>query len=148
MKDILGFKDEYDWLSNFYPASVKWVNLMFPCVENAFVYAKLAGDPDLSEWEKIKEMTPREAKKYGRQIELRPGWDSIKVKVMQQLVYDKFTRNPELQRKLMATGGAYIEETNWWKDTFWGVCNGKGKNTLGQIIMNTRERIRLEQQFS
>lgn len=30
------------------------------------------------------------------------------------------------------------EETNYWNDTDWDVCNGDGENKLGKILMNTR----------
>ena len=33
-------------------------------------------------------------------------------------------------------------EGNTWNDTYWGVCNGVGKNTLGQLLMKIREEIR------
>ena len=33
-------------------------------------------------------------------------------------------------------------EGNVWNDTFWGVCNGKGHNHLGKILMKVRDEIR------
>ena len=29
-----------------------------------------------------------------------------------------------------------IVEDNYWNDTFWGMCKGKGNNILGKILMN------------
>jgi predicted NAD-dependent protein-ADP-ribosyltransferase YbiA (DUF1768 family) len=49
----------------------------------------------------------------------------------------KFTI-PEMKDKLMATGDAYLEETNTWDDVYWGVCNGVGKNMLGRMLMYIR----------
>lgn len=49
---------------------------------------------------------------------------------MYDVVLSKFTHNPELKALLIKTGDAYLEETNTWHDTYWGVCNGKGLNNL------------------
>jgi predicted NAD-dependent protein-ADP-ribosyltransferase YbiA (DUF1768 family) len=46
----------------------------------------------------------------------------------------------------LATGNDYLEETNTWKDSFWGVYNGIGTNWLGKILMEERERIRRDMQ--
>ncbi len=59
---------------------------------------------------------------------------------MTDLVRQKF-QDPELRAALLATGNRYLEETNWWGDTFWGVCNGAGENRLGMILMAIRTRI-------
>ena len=85
--------------------------------------------------------TPGAAKKLGRQATLREGWDITKVGVMQAIVKAKFVQNPELRRKLLATGDEQLVEGNWWGDTFWGVCNGEGKNHLGRILMEVREEL-------
>jgi predicted NAD-dependent protein-ADP-ribosyltransferase YbiA (DUF1768 family) len=84
------------------------------------------------------------AKKFGTQIPIREDWDDVKVDIMKEIVESKFNENPDLKEKLLATGGLYIEETNWWNDTFWGVCNGVGKNRLGNILMELREKYRVK----
>jgi predicted NAD-dependent protein-ADP-ribosyltransferase YbiA (DUF1768 family) len=60
---------------------------------------------------------------------------------MADLVRQKF-QQPQLCAALLATGDEYLEETNWWKDTFWGVCNGEGLNKLGNILMMVREELK------
>ena len=60
---------------------------------------------------------------------------------MEDLIYQKFSTNPELAAKLIATGDALLVEGNWWHDTFFGVCDGKGENHLGLILMRVRKRI-------
>ena len=61
---------------------------------------------------------------------------------MYQILLDKFTRNIELKNKLKATGTKYIEETNHWKDTYWGVdYKIGGENNLGKILMLIRDLI-------
>jgi predicted NAD-dependent protein-ADP-ribosyltransferase YbiA (DUF1768 family) len=56
---------------------------------------------------------------------------------MHDLVMQKFSI-PELSKMLLSTGNKYIEETNTWGDTYWGVCNGVGENNLGKILMSIR----------
>ena len=53
----------------------------------------------------------------------------------------KFT-DPALAAKLLATGEATLVEGNHWGDTFWGVCDGEGRNQLGEILMTVREELR------
>ena len=52
------------------------------------------------------------------------------------------TQNPELGNKLLETGNQELVEGNTWGDIFWGVCNGKGQNWLGKILMMVRDEIR------
>ena len=61
---------------------------------------------------------------------------------METLVREKFSHNKDLKEMLLETGDAIIEEGNDWNDTFWGVCNGKGENHLGKILMKIREELR------
>lgn len=44
--------------------------------------------------------------------------------------------------QLLATGTRYLEETNTWGDTYWGVCEGKGLNMLGKTLMQVRDELR------
>ena len=54
----------------------------------------------------------------------------------------KFTQNEELKEKLLATENEELVEGNTWHDTYWGVCNRRGKNKLGKILMRIREELR------
>jgi predicted NAD-dependent protein-ADP-ribosyltransferase YbiA (DUF1768 family) len=63
---------------------------------------------------------------------------------MRAVIWAKFSQNPELAKKLLATGDRYLEETNWWGDKIWGVYRGEGQNLLGKIIMDTRARLAKE----
>ena len=42
---------------------------------------------------------------------------------------------------LAATEDKLLIEGNTWGDVEWGVSNGKGKNLLGMILMQVREKI-------
>jgi len=60
---------------------------------------------------------------------------------MLHIVRDKFARHPGLKASLRQTGNARLVEGNWWGDTFWGVCNGKGTNHLGKVLMEVRREL-------
>lgn len=136
---IFGFQGPTRYLSNFYHAPMKIGSRVWNTVENAYQAAKTS-DRDLRE--KIRNASPSEAKKIGSQVEVRPEWDSIRVQVMRECLWAKFTQNGGLATRLLSTGEAYLEETNTWGDRFWGVCGGVGENTLGQLLMETRKRLR------
>ncbi len=60
---------------------------------------------------------------------------------MKEVLWAKFSQNPELAKKLVATGDRVLEETNWWGDRIWGVHEGQGKNLLGLQLMEIRARL-------
>lgn len=138
MKDILEFQREHRWLSNFWPCLVVFNDLTFHCVECAYVAAKTL-DKDLQK--RISLMSAGEAKKFGRTLQIRSDWEDIKYDLMWHFVRQKFS-DEDLAAKLKATGEANIVEGNYWGDTYWGVCKGKGQNNLGKIIMAVRAELR------
>ena len=90
---------------------------------------------------RLHDRTPALAKRYGKAVSMRPNWDEIKVRVMCEIVEAKFTQNPNLTNMLLATEDAILIEGNTWGDTFWGVCDGKGENNLGKVLMRVRDRL-------
>jgi len=137
---IASFSGEYQFLSNFWDATVSLEGESYRSTESAFQAAKTL-NPD--ERKEIRmELTPGRAKRLGRRVQLRPDWDRIKDDVMLELVRQKFTRHPDLAARLLATGHATLIEGNTWRDTYWGVCDGAGQNKLGQILMKVRGELR------
>ena len=131
---IDSFTGEYAFLSNFYMGGG-----CLPSVEHQFQALKTEDT-----FEAVFVMgaaTPKEAKKLGRRVPLRPNWNAIRDEVMDALVTRKF-EDEELAAKLLATGDAELIEGNWWGDTYWGVCRGKGENKLGKILMSVRDQLR------
>lgn len=86
--------------------------------------------------------TPGAAKRLGRAVVLRPGWEEAKRAVMAALLLQKFTRHADLAKALLLTGDAELVEGNTWGDTFWGVCAGQGHNELGRQLMAVRSLLR------
>jgi ribA/ribD-fused uncharacterized protein len=141
---IYGFFNEYRWLSNFHVCDVMIDGQLFPSSEHAFMYGKLPEDydTDKSVYESIISLSCKDVKAWGRTIPLREDWEDIKLEVMENALYSKFTLNKDLNKKLIETGDLYLEETNFWKDTFWGVCEGVGKNNMGKLLMKVRNDIK------
>ena len=132
------FKGEFDWLSNFHNCPVHFEGLTFGNTEAAFQAAKTL---DMEEREKFLGLAAGQAKRKGRRVELRSDWEAVKIEVMREVLRCKFTQNPELKAKLIATGDAELIEGNNWNDRFWGVCRSVGQNHLGKLLMEVRAEL-------
>jgi ribA/ribD-fused uncharacterized protein len=101
---------------------------------------------DFAEREKIiAQVTPGQAKRAGKKLNLRPDWDSKRLEVMLELLQRKF-ETPFLRTELLNTHPNELVEGNTWGDTFWGSCGGKGENNLGKLLMKVRDQIRAEKE--
>ena len=88
---------------------------------------------------------PMKAAKMGRNrnLPLREDWEEVKDNVMRTAVYAKFSQNIELKNILLDTDSEYIVE-NTSNDYYWGCgINGSGKNMLGIILMEIRDKLKL-----
>lgn len=65
--------------------------------------------------------------------------------LMAKLLLQKF-EDPDLAQRLLETGEKYLVEGNTWNDTLWGVCNGRGRNLLGLMLMEIRKLLREKRQ--
>jgi ribA/ribD-fused uncharacterized protein len=134
--------EENGFLSNFAPYPVKLNGKEWPTSEHYFQARKLL-DETLQE-EIRSASTPGEAARLGRDRTrpLRADWELVKDGVMYEVVLAKFSQHPDLQRRLLSTGDAYLVE-HTEKDGYWGDGgDGSGKNELGNILMRVREELR------
>lgn len=145
MDRINKFRGEYYFLSNFYEAPVTYDGVTYANNEAAFQAQKVVDPESRRKWAGLPAGI---AKKYGRTVPLRPDWEDVKVSAMEGIVRAKFLQNPDLARKLLATGEAELVEGNTWRDRFWGVdaATGEGRNELGKILMKVRSELRAERQ--
>lgn len=132
---IDSFKGEYFFLSNFYPIEVQYDGLTYLSSEAAFQAAKAA---DIQDRIAFTVLTASEAKKRGRHIKLRHDWETVKYAVMYDVVFSKFSNNPDIRQKLINTSPKELVEGNSWGDTTWGKVNGVGENWLGIILTDIR----------
>ena len=145
MDTVSEFSGEHRFLSNFWPAEVRYGDFTWPTVEHAYQAAKF-DDPKVHR--ALRAMSdPGKVKRYSRQLTPRAGWnDDEKLKVMADLLRQKFSI-PDLRARLAATGFVPLEEGNLWNDTFWGICpprSGRGRNHLGKLLMQIRADIHKE----
>lgn len=132
-KVIDRFDGQYRFLSNFYEAPLMFRGLVFENAEAAFHSQKCPRRA-----KEFQGLTASQAKRLGRQVEMRPDWDKVRDQVMYEVVFEKFSQNLEIRELLKATGEAELIEGNTWNDRYWGVCNGIGQNRLGKILMRIR----------
>ena len=143
MKTIDRFTGKYRFLSNFWSVTIAFEGHSYRTVEHAFQAAKTY---DEEERRRIRAMSNcAEAKQRGKTLDLRPDWEDMKVKIMRELLRQKFGTEP-LKSQLLKTGKAVLIEGNWWGDRFWGVCDGKGENMLGRLLMEIRTELRAQKE--
>lgn len=144
VEKIPAFRDEFGFLSNMYllKNKVDYNGIWFPSTEHAFVASK-TDDTNIHMY--ISTIyRPSESKHYGKTLKLRDNWHDLQTDIMMELVYKKFLYNSDIAVKLLEIEGEIVER-NYWKDTFWGVCNGVGENWLGRILMGVRGTLKQEQ---
>lgn len=135
---------EFQYLSNFALASVEYRGMVYPTVEHAYQAAKTL---DFEKRYEIRRCgSPAKAKELGKKLVLRNHWNEIRVSIMLYLLRQKFGRQP-LRHQLLATGNRQLVEGNYWNDTFWGVCQGRGDNNLGKLLMQVRSELNQIESF-
>lgn len=128
------FRGKYSWLSNFAVCTVEYKGDKFKTLENAYQAAK---SDDASIRKQFTIISPVVAKRRGRQIKVRADWEDVKVRIMRELLVQKFAI-PYYRTKLEEITEPIVEE-NTWHDEFWGVCNGHGQNILGKLIEEIKQ---------
>lgn len=165
---VLDFR--YTFLSNFYAVPITYAGQHYPSVEHAyhaqkFTTAALSGVSrecmeEINELLRVRGRLEKieyvgnvftdqtllsgtikaisdTLRKHGY---VRSNWDDDKMRLMADLLLQKF-ENTELGGRLLATGNKYLVEGNTWNDTLWGVSNGRGRNLLGLMLMEVREAL-------
>jgi ribA/ribD-fused uncharacterized protein len=139
-------KDAYGEFSNFAAFPFELGGLQWPTSEHYFQAQKFL---DESYREKIRmTASPMIAARLGRSrsVAIRADWESAKIDVMRQAVAVKFRSHSRLRELLLATGDEEIIEATDG-DYFWGCgAEGHGKNWLGRILMEVRDKLRKEVQ--
>lgn len=153
-KQINSFSGDYAFLSNFYPSRMYAVfmgdhktkndkdadYISVPTVEHAYQASKAVNYEDFRKVCSAK--SPGESKRAGRSVkQILQKWDTVKFYAMEYYLTVKFSEKP-FTDLLLSTGDAELIEGNTWGDTIWGVCNGKGENHLGKLLMKIREDLK------
>lgn len=138
---MISFRGRLAFCSNFHPSPVLLYGILYPTAEHAYQAQKTL---DPAKRRLISMLSrPGDAKMAGRQLEIRPDWNDVRVEVMRRIVFLKFANNPEVAALLAATADERLVEVNDWGDRFWGQCpEGVGQNWLGEILMEVRAHMR------
>ena len=127
-EEIDQFKEDYEFLSNRYPAPIKWRGRTYGTADAAFRAFR-----DAQEKNGAQEVQERQTE-Y--------------LYIMEEIVRCKFEQHPDLVEKLLETEGKVLIAGNKRKDTFWGVklYSWMGENHLGKILMKIRTEKRYERE--
>lgn len=139
MEIIHFFRGNYFFLSNMYKTPVTYNGLTYQSSEAAFQAQKTL---DENIRKTFTTLSGIESKELGRKILIREDWNKIKINIMREILYCKFTQNPTLKDKLIETEDLILIEGNTWNDTYWGVCNEEGENMLGRLLMELRSNLK------
>ncbi len=141
--------------SQWHPCKFKddITNISFNCAEQYMMYAKAIFFKDLHSAVKIIDSkSPREQKALGRKVHnFNEGkWNDICKDIVAYGNFLKFSQNPALLDKLIATQGTILVEASPY-DKVWGIGlsetdprarhikTWQGKNWLGEILTNLRD---------
>lgn len=130
---VYHFRGTFWFLSNFWPLPDGTT------VEHRYQAAKCVDRDEAAAI--MRAASPAAAKRLGRQVRIRSDWNSVRVNVMRELLRQKFRLGTPLAEALLVTRVSRLQEGNDWGDVFWGVCNGRGQNVLGKLLMRVREEL-------
>ena len=120
--------DDYGAFSNFAEYPIRIDGVTWSTTEHYFQAQKFAGNLDEEEIRQAK--SPMIAARMGRSRRrpLRKDWESVKDRVMHEVVLAKFTQHADLREILLSTREATIVE-HTENDSYWGDGgNGSGRN--------------------
>lgn len=153
MDQIDRFVGRWGFLSNFHLSPLAYEGIVYRTGEHAFNAGKTLS-PVLRR-RIARTRTPKAAKKLGRRLDLRPGWDNIaRYDVMWDVLWAKFAHKPGRAAALLSTGDALLIEGNTWHDNHWGCCvcprekcAAPGQNHLGRMLMELRDELRRQNRW-
>lgn len=133
--------EAYGCFSNFAHYGFELDGKRWMTSEHYFQAQKFCG----TEYEEVIRLldNPKKAAEMGRNrdLPLRANWDQVKDDIMRKAVLAKFAQNEEIKNILLSTGTEILVEKTT-NDYYWGCGkDGSGKNMLGNILMEVREKI-------
>lgn len=151
-----GVKNVNGEFSNHYVREFVVNGNTFRCVEQYMMAQKALIFRDFETFNKVmNSVNPAEMKHLGREVKNFDAekWNEVKVRVVKNAVFAKFSQNWDLRKMLLETGDKMIVESNPM-DRIWGIgmCKSDkevmnkmdewGENLLGKIMMEVREELK------
>jgi len=134
-------KGNYGCFSNFSAHGFMLDNKYWKTSEHYFQAQKFFGTDHEEELRNAS--SPMAVAEMGRDRKrpLREDWEKVKDDVMRKAVMRKFETHKDIREILLSTGDEEIIE-NTKGDYYWGCgSDGSGKNMLGKILMEVREKL-------
>ena len=149
---------EWGIFSNFAKTPMMVNGIEFACVEQMFHYIRLNSETERAEYLKlIPNMGLKmKAKTFAKRGVERADWRDIAVDVMRFCLNHKYQNSAEFRKALSDSDGRYIveDESNRKKkpDSWGAVLDAAtneyyGKNIMGRLLMELREKGKLEYQL-
>lgn len=138
----------YGAFSNLYRCSIAYEGQEYPTSEHAYQAGK-ARKESVRNWI-LSAPSPALVAMAAHGLytwDIAPDWSKVKFDRMRGVLYAKFSQHPDLRELLLSTGNARLVECATVDNAvnrLWGEVNGKGKNMLGNLLMEVRERLRKE----
>lgn len=138
----------YGALSNLYRREVVYEGVTFQTSEHAYQAGK-ARKESVREWLMAAPSPSLLAMAaHGLYVwDVHPDWSKTKFTRMKEILYAKYTQHEDLKELLLSTGDKRLVEVATVDNAvnrLWGEVNGKGKNKLGELLMEVRAQIRME----
>lgn len=144
--------ETYGCFSNLFRRPVEFENVVFDTAEHAYQAGK-ARKPEVREWI-LSAPSPALVAMAAHGLywwDIRSDWSKIKFDRMREVLRAKFTQHEDLREILLSTGDFRLVESATVDNPvnrLWGEVNGKGKNMLGQMLMELRTQLRQEKSTS
>ena len=137
MDSITALKGDYEYLAMTYNYPITVDNITYTNAEAAFWAQRIM---DKKARNKLSRLSAMKARAKALQAEPIDDWDETKDDILKKVLEIKFS-DEQLKKKLLSTGTAKIVNNNTYRDDYYGVYNGKGKNMLGKMLMELRESL-------
>ena len=156
---VIGFyreTDEYGCFSNWYPAAFIVDGVRFISSEQYMMFSKarLFGDT-VTAAKILQEDDQLKIKNLGREVASFDShvWGANNMEIMKRGLLAKFSQNEDIKAVLLGTGDNKLAECAP-RDLVWGIgystgspnvqdpAKWRGKNRLGQVLMQVREELR------
>lgn len=137
METIDSFTKDYQFLSNAYNSPLTVDGIEYTNAESAFWAQRVK---DVRARNKFSRLSGSKARSKAIQAEPVEDWDENLNQYMEKVLLAKF-KDPKMKSLLIKTKGKKLVNSNTYKDDYWGVCMGRGKNLLGKMLMRIRDEM-------
>lgn len=138
MDNITALKGDYEFLAMTYNYPITVDGITYTNAEAAFWSQRIM---DKKARNKLSRLSAMKARAKALQAEPIDDWDETKDDILKRILEIKF-KDESLRMRLLSTGDALILNNNTYRDEYYGIYNGKGKNVLGKMLMELRSSLK------